>query len=163
VWDRAFERRRAGKHANGKRVGTSAYRGWTVSAKCQERISQCRCTATQPFNPCDSTYLAKSPVHAKRESSNDRGGDKAVAENASGTKIEGLCHACAKTPRVVDQGFVCPIQNFGMMDNEDIRRCPRSLTFVWLFGALGIARPINPYRIARLLGPTLGTVSSSKL
>jgi len=76
-------------------------------------------------------------------------------------RCEGLCHACAKTPRVVDQGFVCPIQTFGM-DNEDIRRRPRLLTFVWLFGTPGIARPINPYRIARLLGPTLGMVSSSK-
>jgi hypothetical protein len=76
-------------------------------------------------------------------------------------RSEGLCHACAKTPRVVVEGFVCPIQTFGM-ENEDIRRYPGLLTFVWLFGAPGIARPINPYRIARLLGPTLGMVSSSK-
>jgi hypothetical protein len=58
-----------------------------VSAKCQERISERRCTAAQSFNPCDSTYLAKPPVHAKQESSNEGGGDKAVAEDASGTKI----------------------------------------------------------------------------
>ena len=38
----------------------------------------------------------------------------------------------------------------------------RPLTFIWLFGAAGIARPINPYRIARLLRPILGMVASSK-
>jgi hypothetical protein len=69
--------------------GCLTNRGWTVSAKCQERISERRCTAAQSFNPCDSTYLAKPPVHAKQESSNDGGGDKAAAEDASGTKIRG--------------------------------------------------------------------------
>jgi hypothetical protein len=48
-----------------------------------------------------------------------------------------------------------------MRDNEDIRRRPRPLTFIWLFVAPGIARPINSYRMARLLGPTLGMVDST--
>jgi hypothetical protein len=41
-------------------------------------------------------------------------------------------------------------------------RRSRPLTFIWLCGAPGVARPINPYRIARLLRPTLGMVASSK-
>ena len=86
----------------------------------------------------------------------------AVAEDASGTKIRGALPRLRQDAAGCGSGFVCPTQTFGMMDNEDIRRRPRSLTFVWLFGAPGIARPINPYRIARLLGPTLGMVSSSK-
>jgi hypothetical protein len=61
--------------------------GWTVSAKCQERISDRLRLSAKPFNPCDSTYLAKPPVHAKQESSDDGVGDKAVAEDASGTKL----------------------------------------------------------------------------
>jgi hypothetical protein len=61
--------------------------GRTVSAKCQERISERRCPAAKSLNPCGSTYLAKPPVHVKRKSSDDGVGDMAVAEDASGTKL----------------------------------------------------------------------------
>lgn len=70
--------------------------GWAFSAKCQKRISECFRPAPKTFSPCDSTYLAKPPVHEKQRTSDDGIGGKAVAE---GAKPLGIGQACANTPR----------------------------------------------------------------
>jgi hypothetical protein len=57
-------KRRGGKHAKVRGVGSQLYGSRRSRAKCQERISECRRLRGKSFVTCDSTYLAKRLDHA---------------------------------------------------------------------------------------------------